>query len=179
MFYSEGQSAFLDAAFIGSTDVDSEGNWAWLDHKPWQFDNFPDGGPNGGDSENCLEMKSMASGNKPAGWWNDIHCSETRGYICSYYNGRLTNINTYFENIPHIAVLCHDDWYLWNGHCYFTANTKATFDTAWQVCKDENDLAELVSIHDEIEDGKLADAEKTMSYIGVINDENSSWHTLY
>ena len=74
-------------------------------------------------------------------------------------------------------MLCPEDWYLWNGHCYFTANTKKTFDAARQVCKDVNDLAELVSIHDDIEDGKLAEAETKMSYIGLKNDGNS-WQWL-
>ena len=69
-----------------------------------------------------------------------------------------------------VLVLCPEDWYQWNGHCYLSANTKATFDTARQVCKDVSELAELVSIHDDVEDGRLADTEDKISFIGLKND---------
>ena len=76
------------------------------------------------------------------------------------------------------SVLCPEDWYLWNGHCYLTSSTKATFDEARQVCKDVNGLAELVSIHDAVEDGKLADTEQQLSYIGLKNEGSSAWRWL-
>ena len=78
-----------DSAFIGGTDADIEGNWTWIDHQAWGYQNFPEGEPNGDHEENCLEMVKKANENKPAGWWNDIHCSDgKRGYVCSYNNGR-------------------------------------------------------------------------------------------
>ena len=87
IWHFKGQDIFTEAVFLGGSDIDSEGNWTWLDHQPWQFDNFPDGEPNGQESENCLEMVPQAYENKPAGWWNDAHCGEKRAFICSYYNG--------------------------------------------------------------------------------------------
>ena len=78
------------ALFVGGTDAASEGTWAWLDHKPWTFVNFPSGEPNGDEKENCLEVVNHDEGdNRKAGWWNDIPCEENRGhsYVCAYDNG--------------------------------------------------------------------------------------------
>ena len=82
---------FNDTIFIGGTDQDIEGTWRWIDDKAWSFSNFPDGEPNGGEEENCLEMVSYEEDGRAAGWWNDIHCShnKSRAYVCAYDNGKI------------------------------------------------------------------------------------------
>ena len=65
--------------------------------------------------------------------------NEARSFICAYDN-----------------VLCPEDWYLYNGHCYFASEAKANFETARQMCKDTNARADLVSLHDQAEDDEIA-----------------------
>jgi hypothetical protein len=98
MIYFKGQEEMTDSMWIGGSDIDSEGNWTWLDHKPWQFNNFVQGEPNGEEAENCLEMKKQAAGDRPAGWWNDKACSEKRNFICSYYNSKINNFSHEYDN---------------------------------------------------------------------------------
>ena len=80
---------FNDTIFIGGTDQDIEGTWRWIDNKAWEFSNFPEGEPNGGTDENCLEMVSYDEDDRMAGWRNDIHCShnKSRAFVCAYDNG--------------------------------------------------------------------------------------------
>ena len=80
---------FNDTIFLGGTDQDLEGSWRWLNNKAWSFTNFPEGEPNGGTEENCLEMVSYDEDERKAGWWNDIHCTKdkSRAFVCAYDNG--------------------------------------------------------------------------------------------
>ena len=80
---------FNDTIFLGGTDQDLEGSWRWLNYKAWSFTNFPEGEPNGGTEENCLEMVSYDEEDRKAGWWNDIHCTndKSRAFVCAYDNG--------------------------------------------------------------------------------------------
>ena len=169
---------FTDTVFIGGSDSGSEGNWTWLDGRPWQFDHWGEDEPNGGENENCLEMVKSGWGNNTAGWWNDVQCqnmAEARSFICAYDN-----------------VLCPEDWHLYNGHCYFASDAKANFETARQMCKDTNARADLVSVHDQAEDDHIADhqvkstfaidsnptlPQSKLSFLGLTYTENS-WRWL-
>ena len=71
--------------------------------KPWTFQHWGSDEPNGGESENCLEMVKHPQGYDTEGWWNDVHCenmNEPRSFICAYDN-----------------VLCPEDWYLLVHSC--------------------------------------------------------------
>ena len=94
-------------------------------------------------------MVKHPQGYDTEGWWNDVHCenmNEPRSFICAYDN-----------------VLCPEDWYLYNGHCYFASVSKANFEMARQMCKDTNTNAELVSVHDQAEDDEIADHQVSRS----------------
>ena len=80
---------FNDTIFLGGSDEYEEDSWFWLDHKPWNYQNFQGSQPDGGEEENCLEMVSYDEDEMTKGWWNDIHCdkNKSRAFICAYDNG--------------------------------------------------------------------------------------------
>ncbi|XP_065072088.1 uncharacterized protein LOC135696579 [Rhopilema esculentum] len=65
--------------WLGFTDKDDEGRWAWSDNTTRQtFTNWDGGDPNDGGwlhNEDCALMK-------PDGKWNDYPCSDQYKYIC-------------------------------------------------------------------------------------------------
>jgi len=71
--------------FIGATDVESEGNWKWLNGKSVTIPNWRSGEPNGGSRENYAEIYS--SGHDQIGMWNDINGSTSpRSYLLEFTN---------------------------------------------------------------------------------------------
>ncbi|XP_071126788.1 uncharacterized protein [Mytilus edulis] len=88
--HSMDQNNFLIST-LKSYTVQSEGLWLgfhkstsagfqWYDKSTPQFINWDQGQPSGktqrGNQENCVEIRSWN------GKWNDVDCSQTRGYIC-------------------------------------------------------------------------------------------------
>ena len=62
---------FLQTAFNGWTDEDSEGKWIALGNKTLSMETFQPwsgGEPNGGRSENCVQQDTREK-------WNDYPCS--------------------------------------------------------------------------------------------------------
>jgi len=57
----------------GRTNPD--GGWAWNDGTPFSFTNWESGEPNGGSSENCVQLYSQ-------GTWNDAACDSTDNLAC-------------------------------------------------------------------------------------------------
>ncbi len=53
--------------YIGGSDAETEDTWLWDDGEPFDFKNFKEGEPNGGQGENCLEMDYDMK-------WNDVDC---------------------------------------------------------------------------------------------------------
>jgi hypothetical protein len=70
--------------FIGATDVESEGNWKWLNGKSVTIPNWRPGEPNGGSRENYAEIYS--SGHDQIGMWNDTTGSTSRSYLLEFTN---------------------------------------------------------------------------------------------
>jgi hypothetical protein len=78
-------TAGLAAYWAGAVDLDSEGNWIWLDTTPlWSgtstgtakaYANFASTAPNGGTAKDCLSV--LASGQ-----WTDEDCTTTAAYVC-------------------------------------------------------------------------------------------------
>ncbi len=67
--------------WIGLTDEDAEGSWAWSDGKPAEWLDWSAGEPNGGGIDNCAHM------NWPLGdgSWNDLSCWHVgywTGFVC-------------------------------------------------------------------------------------------------
>ncbi|WP_148314571.1 CotH kinase family protein [Sorangium cellulosum] len=64
--------------WIGLTDEESEGDFAWTDGTPYDDERWAGGEPNNaGDGENCVELASWASG-----LWNDMPCDAELPYVC-------------------------------------------------------------------------------------------------
>lgn len=63
------------SVWIGANDKTSEGSFIWDDNTALSFSAWGAGEPNGGTSENCVEMT-------PYGYWNDAACSTTRSFVC-------------------------------------------------------------------------------------------------
>jgi hypothetical protein len=63
------------AVWMGANDNATEGSFVWADGTAMSFSAFAAGEPNGGTSENCIQMT-------PTGYWNDLSCSESRAFVC-------------------------------------------------------------------------------------------------
>uniref|UniRef100_A0A8C9YQF9 C-type lectin domain-containing protein n=1 Tax=Sander lucioperca TaxID=283035 RepID=A0A8C9YQF9_SANLU len=64
--------------WIGLTDSETEGTWKWVDGTPLTKSSWDSGEPNGGENENCVEMKKFELENS----WNDLSCSTRLNWIC-------------------------------------------------------------------------------------------------
>lgn len=73
--------------WMGGSDIDQEGDWTWkatghnLTYTAWAKDE-----PNGGDKENCLELKLIRYNEV---LWIDNKCSIRKRYICEVETGGL------------------------------------------------------------------------------------------
>lgn len=63
--------------WIGANDDAVEGEFAWTDGTPFDFDAWHSGEPNNAGGENCGTLASWAGGN-----WNDVPCWDGRPYVC-------------------------------------------------------------------------------------------------
>ena len=56
--------------WIGLNDIDTEGNWEWIDGTVFNYTNWDETGiePNGGTTENCVDVTTGK------GHWNDLPC---------------------------------------------------------------------------------------------------------
>jgi hypothetical protein len=68
-------------AWLGGTDQAQEMVWVWVTGEPFVFENFRDGEPNDGNSdqiaEDCLVLESDT-----AGTWDDRSCTSLRPFLC-------------------------------------------------------------------------------------------------
>ena len=67
--------------WVGGNDEAVDGSWVWEDGMAWGgFTLWDSVEPNGGSSENCLEIQ------RKNGKWNDISCTLLRYYICKNWH---------------------------------------------------------------------------------------------
>ena len=91
-------------SFIGATDEETEGTWLWLDGSPWGYENWGSNEPNYGEKENCIQIELRDTAEDDPGWWGDLECSRSEGYICSYYNSKCVFFITLsiIKSIKHV-----------------------------------------------------------------------------
>ena len=75
-----------------------------------------------------------------------------------------------------MSVLCPENWYKFNDHCYLSSSDKVTCDVASSVCKEANVNAELASIHSDIENRVLSHQQsRGKAFIGLKNFGSGDW----
>jgi len=72
-------------AYIGASDLDTEGTWTWSDGTAWTWtdtatDLWNAGEPNNSGDEDCAMM--IDSSSPSAGLWSDVPCAVTYPFVC-------------------------------------------------------------------------------------------------
>ena len=79
-----GDGTFWDTrsnVWIGLNDIDSEGDWVWVDGTLFNYTNGITAGYSDSTTENCVRITDSAG-------WGDIACTRTfTGFICNYNIG--------------------------------------------------------------------------------------------
>jgi hypothetical protein len=95
-------------AWFGASDLAVEGTWEWVTGETWSYDNWNNGEPNGGTTENC--------GHYFVGvWWNDTICTIARNYVVEYEAADFTpQSNTFATAVtpaaagsPEMTITCN------------------------------------------------------------------------
>ena len=85
----------------------NQGEWTWLDGQPWDFARWGENEPNGGNTENCLELVKWAE------WVRSVFpfdcicicvCISICIYNCTYIL-YLYILQDFLKNLPHIKTI--------------------------------------------------------------------------
>lgn len=68
---------YKQSIWLGGSDTANEGTWSWITGEPFTYSNWEPNEPNGGTSQNYLQMYS--SGN-----WDDVQNEAGRFVVCEY-----------------------------------------------------------------------------------------------
>ena len=69
--------ADVQAFWLGLSDLDTEGTFAWSDGTPVAYTNWNAGEPNdAGGNEDCAQLVRATES------WNDLDCTVPRSYVC-------------------------------------------------------------------------------------------------
>lgn len=68
---------YQQSIWLGASDAANEGTWSWITGEPFTYSNWEPNEPNGGTSQNYLQMYS--SGN-----WDDVQNEAGRFVVCEY-----------------------------------------------------------------------------------------------
>lgn len=68
---------YQQSIWLGGSDTANEGTWSWITGEPFTYSNWEPNEPNGGTSQNYLQMYS--SGN-----WDDVQNEAGRFVVCEY-----------------------------------------------------------------------------------------------
>ena len=69
------------SVWLGGTDQASEGNWSWLNGKPWDFTNWGKYEPSSQDERDCLSVSAFEGEDSPS--WHAVSCASTfESFFC-------------------------------------------------------------------------------------------------
>ena len=82
-------------------------------------------------------------------------------------------LQTYF-----FAVLCPEDWYFFNGMCWYFSggDQKAPWQSAQDMCKEGSSYANLLSIHNQVDNDFVQRVSNTNPWIGLQIDSADNFH---
>jgi Lectin C-type domain len=133
---------FTIELWLGASDIDSEGDWVWIDGTPLPapYSDWKSGEPNNDNGEDCLEMQGSS------GVWNDDDCDATQSYACEApLNASLPQCAS-FPRTTDTLLVCTDN---------------RTYDAAQLACASVSGA--LVRIDTPAEDAEVAAAIGTRS----------------
>ena len=139
--YNEAVSKGIGGSmWIGATDEETDGTWIWNDGNTgninYYYNNWESDEPNGGTSENCIELRTSLE-------WNDASCSNNKKFVCNlpylsigpYVDSSDRNLR-YGGNRGYTAYTCYE--YCDNaGYAYFSLQDG-------DQCFCENDFAHAI-----------------------------------
>eukprot|EP00117_Sycon_ciliatum_P008894 scpid15029/ scgid11407/ Macrophage mannose receptor 1; C-type lectin domain family 13 member D; C-type lectin domain family 13 member D-like; Macrophage mannose receptor 1-like protein 1 len=164
------QSGEAGQVWIGISDRKMEGIFAWSDGSgnlstsTSAYSHWLVGEPNNANNEDCGVMTQQ-------GFWNDVLCSTTHGYVCE-----RTLISTVPPplQITNFTIANSTDcggWYSHTGYCYKYYSSKMTFVQAEASCFQQG--ATLVTILTQAELNYIkafAKTQHTASFYLALND---------
>ena len=150
--------------WLGATDINSEGNWKWVNGEKWKYSNWNYGQP---DNYNGKEhFLHMYNDSERLGLWNDMPLTSVDlGFICEY------------DEIPPVAVI------EFNGHKYMQFDVSVSWSEAKEYCESLGGyLATLTSAEEEAAVVNMVSKQSKKSgyYLGATDAEkegNWKWIT--
>uniref|UniRef100_H3A293 Lymphocyte antigen 75 n=1 Tax=Latimeria chalumnae TaxID=7897 RepID=H3A293_LATCH len=165
--YVLGKTDIPDILWSGLNQLDISSGWQWSDGTPLAFVSWDEGMPDSSILEglSCGVMNSNMKGR-----WQNYICEAKLPYICKKQLN--DSEQTFLESWRYSETVCDPGWLPYNGFCYLSKKTPATWENASTVCTTENST--LISIH------SLADVELIIIKLhnGNLGTEEDTWTGL-
>ncbi|XP_042352881.1 macrophage mannose receptor 1-like isoform X2 [Plectropomus leopardus] len=130
--------------WIGLSAPDPVTGYVWSDGSPLQFQHWGDGEPNNRNNvESCVVLYS----NGQDGYWSDVHCESTYGYLCQIRKDVTPNPSP--APVTPDYHLNSDGWLEWNGSQYYIDTWRTSMESARNYCQRKH--SDLVIINSEAE----------------------------
>ncbi|XP_054706986.1 macrophage mannose receptor 1-like [Uloborus diversus] len=133
-------------AWIGLSDIRSEGKFYWEDGSPVNYTNWARDEPSHdkhGNDEDCVEMQWYAS--PQIGEWNDIHCGVEAPFVCQKENVEMPLVKAPLD--PRLCSEENNSGWKFRNSCYNLLRERRSWEDAENVCKHQY-KGHLVTIRD-------------------------------
>ncbi|XP_053408184.1 macrophage mannose receptor 1-like [Mercenaria mercenaria] len=125
--------------WLGMQDLDDDRQFDWSDNSPLDYSNWAPNEPSSNvydtfEKEPCVEILT----NLPSlGFWNDVKCYASRGYICSAFKD---------SSRPILNNDCPEGYTLMRQSCYKIVTTKQSWNQSLDSCS--TDGGHMISLLD-------------------------------
>ncbi|XP_053408178.1 uncharacterized protein LOC123560994 isoform X2 [Mercenaria mercenaria] len=131
--------------WLGMQDLNDDRRFDWSDNSPLDYSNWAPNEPSSNvhdtfEKESCVEM--WADENN-LGFWNDVKCYASKGYICSAFKG---------SSLPVLESQCPEGYMFLRKSCYKVLSTKQSWNQSLESCSNEG--GHMISIV-EVPDGLI------------------------